>query len=113
MGKTEDAVNELRSLLDTFYNDLEGWLELADIYSSCCQYVVILPSFVFALVEIDICHPLVIILLPVQKLSLSPSSSFTSSASGSSESIHFPPICRNCFHRWGYPSRAQEFPHSD
>ena len=39
MGKTEDAVNELRSLLDTFYNDLEGWLELANIYSSCCQYV--------------------------------------------------------------------------
>ena len=39
MGRTEDAVNELRSLLDTFYNDLEGWLELADIYSSCCQYV--------------------------------------------------------------------------
>lgn len=42
MGKTEDAVNELRSLLDTFCNDLEGWLELADIYSSCCQYVLAL-----------------------------------------------------------------------
>jgi hypothetical protein len=24
--------------LDTFYNDLEGWLELADIHSSCYQY---------------------------------------------------------------------------
>ncbi|KAF5348879.1 hypothetical protein D9756_009796 [Leucocoprinus leucothites] len=38
MGKNEEALNELRSLLDTFYNDLEGWLELADIYSSCCHY---------------------------------------------------------------------------
>ncbi|KXN80770.1 ER membrane protein complex subunit 2-B [Leucoagaricus sp. SymC.cos] len=38
MGKTEDAVNELRQLLDTFYNDLEAWLELADLYSSCCHY---------------------------------------------------------------------------
>jgi hypothetical protein len=37
MGRTEDAVNELRLFLDTFYNDLDGWLELADIYSSCCQ----------------------------------------------------------------------------
>jgi len=45
MGKTEDAVNELRSLLDTFYNDLEGWLELADIYSSCCQYVLTFLGF--------------------------------------------------------------------
>lgn len=37
MGRIEEAINELRLFLDTFYNDLEGWLELADIYSSCCQ----------------------------------------------------------------------------
>ncbi|KAL9709370.1 Inositol phosphatase SIW14 [Leucoagaricus gongylophorus] len=49
MGKTEDAVNELRSLLDTFYNDLEGWLELADIYSSCCHYLLALQALSQAL----------------------------------------------------------------
>jgi len=35
----EKAVEELNTMLDTFYMDLEGWLELADIYSSCNQYV--------------------------------------------------------------------------
>jgi hypothetical protein len=34
----ERAVKELSQLLDTFYTDPEGWLELADIYSSCSQY---------------------------------------------------------------------------
>ncbi|KAG2358250.1 TPR-like protein [Suillus spraguei] len=37
-GKVEKAVNELMQLLDTFYTDVEGWLELADIYASCNQY---------------------------------------------------------------------------
>ncbi|KAG2035976.1 hypothetical protein BDR03DRAFT_474723 [Suillus americanus] len=37
-GKVEKAVNELVQLLDTFYTDVEGWLELADIYASCNQY---------------------------------------------------------------------------
>ncbi|KAG2040648.1 TPR-like protein [Suillus americanus] len=37
-GKIEMAVNELVHLLDTFYTDAEGWLELADIYASCNQY---------------------------------------------------------------------------
>ncbi|KAK0441684.1 hypothetical protein EV421DRAFT_1812150 [Armillaria borealis] len=32
------TVDELCTYLDTFYNDIEGWLELADIYSSCNQY---------------------------------------------------------------------------
>ena len=34
-GKLEEAVEELSQYLDTFYSDLEAWLELADIYSSC------------------------------------------------------------------------------
>ncbi|KAG1795016.1 uncharacterized protein HD556DRAFT_1236102 [Suillus plorans] len=38
-GKVEKAVNELVQFLDTFYTDVEGWLELADIYVSCNQYV--------------------------------------------------------------------------
>ncbi len=39
MGRLQRAVEELSTLLDTFYTDVEGWLELADIYSSCNQYV--------------------------------------------------------------------------
>lgn len=38
-GKLDKAVNELSQYLDTFYTDVEGWLELADIYATCCQYV--------------------------------------------------------------------------
>jgi hypothetical protein len=30
----ERCVTELTTFLDTFYSDLEGWLELADIYAS-------------------------------------------------------------------------------
>lgn len=32
-------MTELTQFLDTFYNDVEGWLELADIYTSCNQCV--------------------------------------------------------------------------
>ncbi|EEB88136.1 hypothetical protein MPER_14194, partial [Moniliophthora perniciosa FA553] len=38
-GKVEKCVEDLKQYLDTFYNDLEAWLELADIYSSCNQSV--------------------------------------------------------------------------
>ncbi|EMD36887.1 hypothetical protein CERSUDRAFT_51519 [Gelatoporia subvermispora B] len=38
MGKLDKAVEELSAMLDTFYADVEGWLELADIYSSCQHY---------------------------------------------------------------------------
>ena len=38
-GKIDKAVHELSQLLDTFYTDVEGWLELADIYASSSQYV--------------------------------------------------------------------------
>jgi ER membrane protein complex subunit 2 len=38
-GKIEQAVKELSQFLDTFYTDAEGWLELADIYVSCNQYI--------------------------------------------------------------------------
>ncbi|KAG6336660.1 hypothetical protein ID866_2441 [Astraeus odoratus] len=37
-GQVEKAVVELSQYLDTFYTDVEGWLELADIYASCNQY---------------------------------------------------------------------------
>ena len=39
MGRVERAVTELGTYLDTFYSDAEAWLELADIYASCGQYV--------------------------------------------------------------------------
>ncbi|KAJ3840945.1 hypothetical protein F5878DRAFT_532671 [Lentinula raphanica] len=38
MGKIERAVTELSEYLDTFYSDVEGWVELAELYSSCNQY---------------------------------------------------------------------------
>ncbi|KAL0946209.1 hypothetical protein HGRIS_012468 [Hohenbuehelia grisea] len=37
-NKIDKAVTELSQFLDTFYADVEGWLELADIYTSCSQY---------------------------------------------------------------------------
>lgn len=44
-NQTNHAVEELSKYVDTFYTDVEGWLELADIYtsqnqcaSSSCQY---------------------------------------------------------------------------
>jgi hypothetical protein len=33
-NKIDKCIEELTSFLDTFYSDLEGWLELADLYSS-------------------------------------------------------------------------------
>jgi tetratricopeptide (TPR) repeat protein len=44
-GNIESAVKELHLFLDTFYTDAEGWLELADIYSSCSQWVIIFLPF--------------------------------------------------------------------
>ncbi|KAF7341973.1 TPR-REGION domain-containing protein [Mycena venus] len=43
-GKIEKAVEELSQLLDTFYTDVDGWLELADIYTTCNQYVLALQA---------------------------------------------------------------------
>jgi len=45
VGKLDTAVNELSKFLDTYYTDLEGWLELADIYSACGRSVVLLYYF--------------------------------------------------------------------
>jgi hypothetical protein len=38
LGKIKDAVEELSKFADTFYTDVEAWLELADIYASNHQY---------------------------------------------------------------------------
>lgn len=38
LGKTERAVEELCKFVDTFYTDVEAWLELADLYASQHQY---------------------------------------------------------------------------
>ncbi|KAF8153166.1 hypothetical protein B0H34DRAFT_722531 [Crassisporium funariophilum] len=48
-GKLEKAVEELNEFLDTFYTDVEGWLELADIHSSCNQYTTALQALSHAL----------------------------------------------------------------
>ncbi|KAF9011823.1 hypothetical protein BDQ17DRAFT_1272178 [Cyathus striatus] len=49
IGKIEKAVQELAQFLDTFYTDADGWLELADIYSSCNQYTHALEALSHAL----------------------------------------------------------------
>lgn len=49
MGKIDKAVEELSAMLDTFYTDVEGWIELADIYASCEQYTYALQSIAHAL----------------------------------------------------------------
>lgn len=38
MGKIDKSVEELTTLLDTFYNEVDGWVELAEIYYLCNQY---------------------------------------------------------------------------
>lgn len=38
LGKVEKAVEELSKFADTFYTDVEAWLELADIYASHHRY---------------------------------------------------------------------------
>ncbi|KAJ7507292.1 hypothetical protein B0H11DRAFT_2153665 [Mycena galericulata] len=48
-GKIEKTVEELSDLLDTFYTDLDGWLELTDIYTTCNQYVLALQALSHAL----------------------------------------------------------------
>ncbi|PCH36887.1 TPR-like protein [Wolfiporia cocos MD-104 SS10] len=49
MGKIDKSVQELSEMLDTFYTDVEGWLELADAYASCQQYTYALQSLSHAL----------------------------------------------------------------
>ncbi|KAI0074918.1 TPR-like protein [Panus rudis PR-1116 ss-1] len=48
-GKIDQSVRELYTLLDTFYTEVDGWLELADIYISCQQYTYALQSLSHAL----------------------------------------------------------------
>jgi ER membrane protein complex subunit 2 len=41
LGEIDRAVEELSKFVDTFYTDVEAWLELADIYNSqhqCASY---------------------------------------------------------------------------
>ncbi|KAH7915910.1 TPR-like protein [Hygrophoropsis aurantiaca] len=48
-GKTEKTVSELCAFLDTFYTDVEGWLELGDLYAESCQYTLSLQALSHAL----------------------------------------------------------------
>ena len=38
MGRLDKSVEELTTLLDTFYSEVDGWVELAEIYYLCNQY---------------------------------------------------------------------------
>jgi len=35
LGDTQKAIEDLCAYLDTFYTDVEGWLEVADLYAGC------------------------------------------------------------------------------
>ncbi|KAF8607252.1 TPR-like protein [Ceratobasidium sp. AG-I] len=48
LGRVQEATEELIRYLDTFYADLESWLELADIYISCNLYENALSSLAHA-----------------------------------------------------------------
>ncbi|KAF9078427.1 hypothetical protein BDP27DRAFT_1206517 [Rhodocollybia butyracea] len=49
IGKIEQAVTELSEYLDTFYSDVEAWVELAELHSSCNQYTFALQALSHAL----------------------------------------------------------------
>ncbi|KAG6827952.1 hypothetical protein H0H92_009860 [Tricholoma furcatifolium] len=49
-GRIDAAVEELSRFLDTFYTDAEGWLELADIYTSCNKYTHALEALSHAMI---------------------------------------------------------------
>jgi ER membrane protein complex subunit 2 len=46
LGRIENAVEELSRFVDTFYTDVEAWLELADLYASHNQYASLLIGLV-------------------------------------------------------------------
>ncbi|KAF8465878.1 TPR-like protein [Russula ochroleuca] len=50
LGKIDLAVDQLSKFADTFYTDVEAWLELADIYASQHQYTSALQSLSHVLV---------------------------------------------------------------
>lgn len=49
MGRLEKSVEELSTLLDTFYNEVDGWVELAEIYYLCNQHSYALQALSHAL----------------------------------------------------------------
>jgi len=53
VGRINDAVVELSKFADTFYTDVEAWLELADIYASTHQYAPLAPADPTQLAIID------------------------------------------------------------
>ena len=84
LGLVEKAVEELCQLLDTFYTDLEGWLELADLYSSCNEYVVLSCLVLFLIIKNQV-HPRA-------------SSTFTCPPPCAAKPVYVPSICRNGIH---------------
>ncbi|KAG8882144.1 hypothetical protein FRB97_008632 [Tulasnella sp. 331] len=50
LGETQLAAEDLCEYLDTFYTDVEGWLELADLYSTVKDYTHALQALSHAMV---------------------------------------------------------------
>jgi len=98
-GKYEKAVAQLSKFLDTFYTDLEGWLELADIYSSCNQLSILLPIYC----PFQTSHTWM-------KIHTCARSSISCFASRPSEPLYLFAICRDGIYRRRPASRAQDVP---
>jgi hypothetical protein len=102
MGKIEKAVDDLSQFLDTFYNDVEGWLELAELYSSVNQ-------FVYFNLDVYVRCPLV----ELGQIHTRAPGSLTCSYPGTSESLLYAAICRNCIYRSRHPPCHKNVPCCD
>jgi hypothetical protein len=100
IGLMDKAVEELNQLLDTFYTDLEGWLELADLYSSCNQYVhAVHASIAFPKRFIIFCQ-----------VHSGSSSTLTCPSPCATEPFHIPSVCRNSIHIRRFPVGPENVP---
>jgi hypothetical protein len=102
LGKTERAVEELSKFVDTFYTDVEAWLELADIYASQNQYAHSIshqPSSQFC------------ILTPGSQIYLGSAGSIPCLGAHTTESILCATGWGNGVHSSGHPAGHEVLPH--
>jgi hypothetical protein len=92
-------VDELSKLVDTFYTDVEAWLELADLYISTYQYV--------SSPTLD----QVFCILTIAQIYFCSAGSVSRPLVGSSKPVLCSPGRRNGVHGRGHPLGHPIFPH--
>lgn len=97
MGRLDKSVEELSALLDTFYNEVDGWVELAEIYYLCNQYSLHPPY------PLKSSHRF--------QTQLCTASSLTRAAFGTPKPILCARIRRNCPREWRCSARDQNVSH--